>query len=68
LLQSRVEPHTKLDERLLYPDVADRLGDPLVAASMNYGHLAILTGSRRSRRRTRETPSDSSAFFTGSTC
>jgi len=41
LLQSRVEPHTKLDERLLYPDVADRLGDPLVAASMNYGHLAI---------------------------
>jgi Hemerythrin HHE cation binding domain len=41
LLQSRVEPHTKLDEWLLYPAVADRLGDPLVAASMNYDHLAI---------------------------
>ena len=41
LLQSRVEPHTKLDEWLLYPAVADRLGDPLVTASMNYDHLAI---------------------------
>lgn len=41
LLQDRVEPHTKLDEWLLYPAAADRLGDPLVAASMNYDHLAI---------------------------
>jgi hypothetical protein len=41
LLRSRVEPHTKLDEWLLYPAVADRLGDPLVTASMNYDHLAI---------------------------
>ncbi len=41
MLRSRVEPHTKLDEWLLYPAVADRLGDPLVAASMNYDHLAI---------------------------
>jgi Hemerythrin HHE cation binding domain len=40
-LRDRVEPHTKLDELLLYPEVATRLGDPLVAASMNYDHLAI---------------------------
>jgi hypothetical protein len=41
LLRSRVEPHTKLDEWLLFPAVAERLGDPLVTASMNYDHLAI---------------------------
>jgi hypothetical protein len=41
LLRNRVELHTKLDELLLFPAVADRLGDPLVAASMNYDHLAI---------------------------
>jgi hypothetical protein len=40
-LRRRVEPHTKLDERLLYPAVAERLGEPLIAASMNYDHLAI---------------------------
>jgi hypothetical protein len=40
-LRERVAPHTKLDELLLYPEVATRLGDPLVAASMNYDHLAI---------------------------
>ena len=40
-LRERVEPHTKLDELLLYPEVATRLGDPLVAASMNYDHIAI---------------------------
>jgi hypothetical protein len=40
-LTEKVEPHTKLDELLLYPAVAKRLGDPLVAASMNYDHLAI---------------------------
>jgi iron-sulfur cluster repair protein YtfE (RIC family) len=36
-----VEPHTRLDERLLYPEVADRLGAPLATASMAYDHLAI---------------------------
>jgi Hemerythrin HHE cation binding domain len=41
LLRERIDPHTKLDELLLYPEVATRLGDPLVAASMNYDHLAI---------------------------
>jgi hypothetical protein len=40
-LRERLDPHTKLDERLLYPAVAERLGDPLVAVSMNYDHLAI---------------------------
>ncbi len=36
-----VEPHTRLDERLLYPAVAERLGTPLATASMAYDHLAI---------------------------
>lgn len=40
-LHDEVEPHTKLDEQLLYPEVAARLGDALVASSMNYDHLAI---------------------------
>lgn len=40
-LRTSVEPHTKLDERLLYPAVADKLGDALVAASMGYDHVAI---------------------------
>lgn len=40
-LQEEVEPHTRLDELVLYPSVAARLGDPLVTASMNYDHLAI---------------------------
>ena len=41
MLRDDIEPHTKLDEALLYPAAAERLGDPLVAASMNYDHLAI---------------------------
>src|SRR5579883_1869042 len=41
VLRTSVEPHTKLDERLLYPAVVDRLGDALVAASMGYDHVAI---------------------------
>lgn len=40
-LREEIDPHTKLDEQLLYPAVANRLGDPLIAASMNYDHLAI---------------------------
>lgn len=40
-LRDEVDPHTKLDEGLLYPAVAERLGDALIAASMNYDHLAI---------------------------
>jgi hypothetical protein len=41
MLRRDIEPHTKLDEELLYPAAAERLGDPLVAASMNYDHQAI---------------------------
>jgi hypothetical protein len=40
-LRDEIEPHTRLDRRVLYPEVADRLGDPLVTASMSYDHLAI---------------------------
>jgi hypothetical protein len=40
-LREQVDPNTRLDELLLYPEVATRLGDPLVAVSMNYDHLAI---------------------------
>lgn len=40
-LRDKVDPHTKLDKGLLYPAVAERLGDALIAVSMNYDHLAI---------------------------
>ena len=40
-LRERVAPRSKLDELVLYPEVATRLGDPLVAVSMNYDYLAI---------------------------
>lgn len=40
-LRERVVPHTRIDERVLYPEVTRRLGDPLATASMNYDHLAI---------------------------
>jgi iron-sulfur cluster repair protein YtfE (RIC family) len=40
-LRDEIEPHTRLDERVLYPEVADRMGDPLATASMSYDHLAI---------------------------
>jgi hypothetical protein len=41
VLRDEVEPHMRIDELLLYPEVAERLGDPLVASSMNYDHQAI---------------------------
>jgi glycogen debranching enzyme len=40
-LRRDIAPHTWVDERVLYPEVVDRLGDPLVTTSMNYDHLAI---------------------------
>jgi hemerythrin-like domain-containing protein len=40
-LREHVVPHTWVDERVLYPEVVERLGDPLVTASMNYDHIAI---------------------------
>jgi hemerythrin-like domain-containing protein len=41
LLREHVSPHTWVDERVLYPEVTERLGDPLVTVSMNYDHQAI---------------------------
>ena len=40
-LQDRVEPHTRIDEAVLYPTAEARSGSPLAAASMAYDHLAI---------------------------
>ncbi len=42
-LHDSVEPHTRIDEQVLYRDAAERLGSPLVTASMAYDHLAIRT-------------------------
>jgi hypothetical protein len=40
-LRHDVVEHMSTDERLLYPKVTERLGDPLAAAPMNYEHRAI---------------------------
>ena len=40
-LHERVEPHTRLDEIVLYPTAEARSGSPLATASMAYDHLAI---------------------------
>jgi len=40
-LQEKVEPHTHVDEQVLYPQAAARLGSPLATAAMAYDHLAI---------------------------
>jgi hemerythrin-like domain-containing protein len=40
-LREQVVPHTVLDERVLFPEVSRRLGDPLATATMNYDHVAI---------------------------
>ncbi len=40
-LHDRVEPHTRIDEAVLYPTAEARSGSPLAAASMAYDHLAI---------------------------
>jgi hemerythrin-like domain-containing protein len=40
-LQEKVEPHTHVDEQVLYPKAAARMGSPLATASMAYDHLAI---------------------------
>jgi iron-sulfur cluster repair protein YtfE (RIC family) len=40
-LRTVIEPHTRIDERILYPEIAFRLGDALATASMSYDHLAI---------------------------
>jgi hemerythrin-like domain-containing protein len=40
-LQEKIEPHTHVDEQVLYPQAAARLGSPLATAAMAYDHLAI---------------------------
>ena len=40
-LQDKVEPHTHVDEQVLYPRAGARMGSPLATASMAYDHLAI---------------------------
>jgi hypothetical protein len=40
-LREAVLPHTWLDERVLYPSVAERLRDPFATATMGYDHVAI---------------------------
>lgn len=40
-LQEKIEPHTHVDEQVLYPRAAARMGSPLATASMAYDHLAI---------------------------
>ena len=42
-LHDNIEPHTRIDEQVLYHDAAERLGSPLVTAAMAYDHLAIRT-------------------------
>jgi Hemerythrin HHE cation binding domain len=40
-LQQEIGAHITMDERVLYPAVCERLGDPLVAAPLRYEHRAI---------------------------
>lgn len=40
-LHQEVEPHMRIDEDVLYPAAAGRLGSPLAAAALAYDHLAI---------------------------
>jgi Hemerythrin HHE cation binding domain len=40
-LQDEIEPHTHVDEQVLYPAGNERLGSPLAAAALAYDHLAI---------------------------
>jgi hypothetical protein len=40
-LRHDVGDHMRVDQLLLYPKIAERLGDPLAAAPMNYDHRAI---------------------------
>ena len=42
-LQEKVEPHTHVDEQVLFPRAAARMGSPLATAAMAYDHLAIRT-------------------------
>ena len=40
-LHAKVEPHMHVDEQVLYPTAAERMGSPLATAGIAYDHLAI---------------------------
>jgi hypothetical protein len=40
-VRTQVEPRTRLDESVLYREVARRMRAPLLTTSMSYDHLAI---------------------------
>jgi hypothetical protein len=40
-LRGDIREHIEMDERLLYPKLTERLGDPLAVAPMRYEHRAI---------------------------
>jgi Hemerythrin HHE cation binding domain len=40
-LRQEIGAHMAMDERVLYPTVCERLGDPLVTAPLNYEQRAI---------------------------
>ncbi len=40
-LHEKIEPHTRIDEQVLYPLAEAGSGSPLASASMAYDHLAI---------------------------
>ena len=40
-LREEVEPHMRIDEQVLYPSAADRLGTQLATAAIAYDHRAI---------------------------
>jgi Hemerythrin HHE cation binding domain len=40
-LHDKVEPHTRIDEQVLFPAAESASGSPLASASMAYDHLAI---------------------------
>jgi iron-sulfur cluster repair protein YtfE (RIC family) len=40
-LHEEVQPHMRIDEEVLYPTGAGRLGSPLATAALAYDHLAI---------------------------
>ncbi len=44
---AELDLHMRLDEHVLFPEIASRLRDPLATASMAYDHLAIRDWIRR---------------------
>ena len=40
-LRHEIAPHMRVDEEVLYPTAAERLGSPLATAALAYDHIAI---------------------------